>query len=62
MITITCLDCKQPITLNFTPEVGQLIKCSNCSREFEVTWLFPLRIDYQEIDGQISATQKRDLE
>ncbi len=48
MITASCPECKEPILLASTPQIGQQLICANCKNDFEVTWLFPIILDYKE--------------
>jgi uncharacterized protein YbaR (Trm112 family) len=54
MITLTCPECKHQLELDSTPEIGKVLQCSNCEEVFEVTWLFPINLDYKENPGRIS--------
>ena len=55
MVTVACLDCGQPIELNPNPEIGQRVTCQSCTVELEVTWLFPVCLDYLENTQEIPA-------
>lgn len=48
MITVSCPECKNGINLDSSPEIGQLTKCTSCQTVLEVTWLYPISLDYQE--------------
>jgi hypothetical protein len=62
MITASCPDCDNQLILDTTPEIGQLLRCVNCHKMLEVTWLFPVCLDYQEREEKISAEQDENLE
>ena len=46
---ILCPDCRQPLDLSADPEIGQHLTCEHCHAVLEVTWLFPLSLDFLEI-------------
>jgi len=48
MITVNCPECKNIIQINSTPEIGHLVQCGSCQTVLEVTWLYPVSLDYQE--------------
>ena len=50
MITATCPECKQLVNLVSIPEIGQQLICVNCNSYLEVTWLFPVILDYLDDD------------
>jgi hypothetical protein len=52
MIITTCPECQQPINFESTPEIGRKLLCINCNSNLEVTWLFPIILDYQEIESK----------
>ena len=62
MITSTCPECKHLINLFSLPEIGQQLICENCNNMFEVTWLFPVFLDYLEREEKISDEQDENLE
>jgi NAD-dependent SIR2 family protein deacetylase len=63
MITVACIECGYQIEIDSNPEIGQLAKCRNCNSVFEITWLFPIGIDYQEnIDRSSIAHGEDDKE
>ena len=62
MITASCPECTRKINLDSTPEIIQLLKCSYCQNVLEVTWLFPIILDYKEKTANISAKQDKDFE
>ena len=45
MIT-KCPLCKGEIEVNGDPNIGSQVKCLHCYSDFEVTWLYPLTLDY----------------
>jgi uncharacterized protein YbaR (Trm112 family) len=55
MITISCPECQQKIDLDSDPKIGQHITCQSCKTDFQVTWLFPICLDYLEISDQVST-------
>jgi hypothetical protein len=48
-----CLVCNNEIELTEDPSIGLLVQCFYCNTYFEVTWLFPLTVDF--VDG-VSST------
>ena len=60
MITVACCECNYKIEIDSTPEIGQVITCRNCNTVFEITWLFPIGIDYQEKIARSSINQEKD--
>ena len=48
MISTNCPECDHLIDLELMPEINQKIACTNCNNLFEVTWLFPVSLDYQD--------------
>ena len=60
MITASCPECHQSIDIASDLEIGQQVMCQSCHMCFEVTWLFPLHLDYLEISEQIDTTTEYD--
>lgn len=56
MITVSCPECQQQIDLDSDPKIGQRTTCRSCKKDFQVTWLFPIFLDYLEITDQIFAS------
>lgn len=52
MITATCPECKEPIHFASTPQIGQQLICVHCKNDLEVTWLFPVSLDYLETESK----------
>ena len=52
MIQSACPECKQLIEITADPEIGQQFLCTACDTVFEVTWLFPISLDYLEASYQ----------
>ena len=48
MVKIACPDCQQDIDLDANLYIGQQVRCLACHTELEVTWLFPICLDYPE--------------
>jgi hypothetical protein len=46
LISATCPECIEPIHFTSTLQIGQQLICENCKNDFEVTWLFPISLDY----------------
>ena len=46
MVTVSCLDCENPIELNYRPIEGQIINCPHCSAELEVINTQPLELEF----------------
>ena len=52
MLTAVCPECEHELKFDSIPEIGQHVVCENCNKQLEVTWLFPLALDYQNIYDQ----------
>jgi uncharacterized protein YbaR (Trm112 family) len=52
MLTAPCPNCKHRLILNSIPEIGQRLVCENCQEHLEVTWLFPLALDYEVVNDE----------
>jgi uncharacterized protein YbaR (Trm112 family) len=61
MVKVACPECQQRIDLDSEPKIGQHITCQSCKTEFQVTWLFPICLDYLEITEQIPASPDESL-
>jgi hypothetical protein len=48
MITAICPECENPIVLDPSPEIGDVLRCKTCQTFLEVTWLYPISLDYPE--------------
>ena len=48
MIKVSCPECRQPINLESEQHIGQQVICNSCHTQLEVTWLFPVSLDYPE--------------
>jgi hypothetical protein len=46
MVTVSCLDCENPIELNYRPIRGQIISCPHCNAELEVMNTQPLELEF----------------
>lgn len=62
MIIVSCPECQQKINLGSDPEIGQPVTCQSCNTMLEVVWLFPVFLDYIDIQEQVSANQDLSLE
>ena len=62
MLTAICPACKQKLIFNTIPEIGFRLVCDNCKEHLEVTWLFPLAIDYEELNEETFGEQPSDAE
>jgi hypothetical protein len=62
MVSASCCECNQLIEIEPIPEIGQVVKCKHCNNVFEVTWLFPLRIDCREDIERSVSDQSRENE
>ena len=58
---ILCLDCQHPLDFGSDPEIGQQQVCPQCNAVLEVTWLFPLSLDYPEVKAPILSQDDEDL-
>ena len=45
-IVVSCLDCQNPIELEFQPVRGQIIICQHCTAELEIINAEPLELDF----------------
>jgi lysine biosynthesis protein LysW len=61
MITASCPECDNDIFFEETPEIGQVLICVNCQAVLEVTWLFPISLDFQEKYPKVSTVQDDQL-
>ena len=50
MVTVSCLDCENPIELNYRPIEGQIINCPHCSAELEVINVRPVELEFSYDD------------
>jgi len=48
MVKVSCPTCNQSINLVSDQHIGQQIMCHSCHTQLEVTWLFPISLDYPE--------------
>jgi hypothetical protein len=62
MITTNCLECQHPINFESMPEIGQKLICIKCKIYLEVTWLFPIILDYQERESKTVMDPDENLE
>jgi lysine biosynthesis protein LysW len=62
MIAASCPECQQKINLGTDPEIGQPVICRSCNTKLEVVWLFPVFLDYMDIQEQVAANQALSLE
>ncbi|UCF29671.1 MAG: lysine biosynthesis protein LysW [Chloroflexota bacterium] len=60
-MTATCPECKHLINLISLPEIGKLFICESCDTKLEVTWLFPVILDYQEYEKQLASDEDENL-
>jgi hypothetical protein len=61
MVKVTCPTCSQPINLESDQHIGQRIVCHSCHTQLEVTWLFPVCLDYPETTESDSTYQKENF-
>jgi hypothetical protein len=52
MVTVSCLDCDNPIELAFQPVNGQIITCPHCDVELEVINTQPVELDFYYEDWE----------
>jgi alpha-aminoadipate carrier protein LysW len=50
MVTVSCIDCEQPIKLGAPLVAGQVITCAHCGAELEVISLQPLELDWAYLE------------
>ena len=43
---VNCPDCSSPVSLPNNSEIGDILVCSNCEVELEITNLDPIQVDY----------------
>ncbi len=46
MLTPRCPECKSMIDITNIPVIGEVILCPDCKKEFTVTWLYPIALDF----------------
>ena len=49
MVTGLCPKCRAVVEVGSELEIGKRVICENCSTALEITWLFPICLDYQEL-------------
>jgi len=49
---INCLFCGQPIAVLPRVTVGARVACKQCKTVFRVAWLYPLEIDWLEMEDE----------
>ena len=52
MNTVTCPECAAEITLDSKVEVGEIIVCSDCGVDLEVTALYPATIQLAPMEQE----------
>jgi alpha-aminoadipate carrier protein LysW len=52
MTTVTCPECEAEITLESATEVGEIIVCSDCGVDLEVTSLDPAAVDLAPMEEE----------
>jgi hypothetical protein len=52
---IDCLFCGQPIVISSRTTVGEKVSCKQCKTVFRVAWLYPLEIDWLEMEDKPDA-------
>ena len=52
MVTVSCLDCRNPIDLNYRPIDGQIVTCPHCNADLEVINTHPLELDFYFDDSE----------
>ena len=50
MISFLCLACSNAIHIQDEPFVGQHVQCETCLNELQITWLYPLTLDFMDED------------
>ena len=53
MITAQCPECQIEVDVGENPVIGQRVCCPVCAIELEVTWLYPISLDYPEDDAWV---------
>ena len=48
MIHGICPVCKSRIEIEIEPDLGIRVSCPDCTVTYEVTWLYPITLDYLE--------------
>ena len=59
MTTVFCFACEQPIRLERSPLVGEIIFCSCCGTEFEVISLEPIELDWIYLEPNTRETDRK---
>lgn len=50
MINGICPACQSNFEIEKEPDLGIKVTCPECFVTYEVTWLFPLTLDYLDLD------------
>ena len=50
MVKVKCLFCEQQISVSSRIHIADLVSCSNCKTMFRVVWLYPLEIDWLDMN------------
>ncbi len=48
MILAECPNCCSHIEIKDVPVIGQQVECFYCDVQLEITWLYPVTLDYPE--------------
>lgn len=52
MNTVSCPECEAAITLEASTEVGEIIVCSDCGVDLEVTALDPVKVELAPMEQE----------
>lgn len=50
VIKATCPECKNETEVVSPPELGQRLTCMICNTPLEIVWLYPISLDYVEME------------
>lgn len=62
MVIVSCPECENRIHLDSKPVIGQRAACEDCQTVFEVTWLFPICLDYLDYEKPVSDVLNEGIE
>jgi len=62
-MTTRCPSCMEEIEVSEDPNIGLQLKCLHCHTTVEVTWLFPLTLDFIDKNsiGEIRAVTDKEI-
>jgi lysine biosynthesis protein LysW len=52
MVKVVCPECTQQIRVRENPRIGGYLICDACGKKLEIVWLYPLEVEYAEVDRQ----------